>query len=169
MSGIDPKLTVLAPPQPGRAASSLGVVGASTLNEAAMLPSSLPSTTSRESSSPRRERFGLWPYVQIARVDHWFKNAFMMLGTILAVFYQPDLFAWVYLTPFALAVAATCLIASSNYVLNEILDGPRDRLHPKKRGRPVPSGRVNLPLAYAEWLLLGAAGLALAVSLNPYF
>ena len=32
----------------------------------------------------------VWPYVQIARVDHWFKNAFMLLGVVLAVFYQPQ-------------------------------------------------------------------------------
>jgi len=54
----------------------------------------------------------------------------------------------------AVAVAATCLIASSNYVLNEILDAPRDRHHPLKRSRPVPSGLVSVPIAYAEWILL---------------
>ena len=68
-----------------------------------------------------------------------------------------------------MAVAATCLVASSNYVLNELLDGPNDLLHPEKRQRPVPSGRVRPALAYAEWLLLVAAGFALAISLNIYF
>ena len=29
------------------------------------------------------------PYVSIARVDHWFKNSFMLLGVVLAFFYQP--------------------------------------------------------------------------------
>jgi decaprenyl-phosphate phosphoribosyltransferase len=54
-------------------------------------------------------------------------------------------------------------------VLNELLDGPRDRLHPEKRHRPVPSGQVRPGLAYAEWLFLAAAGLAIASSLNWYF
>jgi 4-hydroxybenzoate polyprenyltransferase len=117
----------------------------------------------------QREGFSLWPYVQIARVDHWFKNSFMILGTILAVFYQPELMTWSSVAVFALAVGATCLVASSNYVLNEILDGPTDRLHPKKRHRPVPSGKVSLPIAYTEWLVLGAAGLAVAVTINKYF
>lgn len=120
-------------------------------------------------SSVRTERGGIWPYVQIARVDHWFKNAFMVLGTILALFYHPALFTWDSLIPLALAAAATCLVASSNYVLNEILDGPMDRLHPKKRNRPVPAGLVNIPIAYAEWLVLGAAGLTLALAINRYF
>jgi 4-hydroxybenzoate polyprenyltransferase len=69
----------------------------------------------------------------------------------------------------ALASFATCLVASSNYVLNEILDGPTDRLHPKKRFRPVPAGLVSLPIAYAEWLLLGVVGLRLALQVNGYF
>jgi 4-hydroxybenzoate polyprenyltransferase len=116
---------------------------------------------------------GVWtivrPYVQIARIDHWFKNAFMLLGVILAVFYDPSVLTWASAWTLALAVAATCLVASSNYVLNEILDGPRDREHPDKRLRPVPAGRVRLPLAYAEWLLLAAAGLSLAATLNVYF
>jgi decaprenyl-phosphate phosphoribosyltransferase len=109
------------------------------------------------------------PYVQIARVDHWFKNAFMGLGVLLAVFYRPELFSWVNLTPLLIALAATCLIASSNYVLNEILDAPTDLAHPQKRFRPIPSGQVSLSIAYAEWLLLGAAGLRLALEVNWYF
>jgi decaprenyl-phosphate phosphoribosyltransferase len=114
-------------------------------------------------------RIDFWAYVQIARVDHWFKNAFMILGVILAVFYEPRLMTWGSLAPLFVAVAATCLVASSNYVLNELLDGPNDRLHPEKRYRPVPSGRVRPALAYAEWLLLAVGGLGLAWSLNPYF
>jgi decaprenyl-phosphate phosphoribosyltransferase len=112
---------------------------------------------------------GLWPYVQIARVDHWFKNAFMLLGIVLAAFYHPAVLSWGSIRPLFIAVLATCLVASSNYVLNEWLDGPNDRLHPEKRHRPVPSGRIKAPFAYAEWLLLAAAGFALAGSLNRYF
>jgi 4-hydroxybenzoate polyprenyltransferase len=111
----------------------------------------------------------VWPYVQIARVDHWFKNAFMLLGVVLAAFYVPEVVGWHSLAPLALAVVATCLVASSNYVLNELLDGPRDLLHPQKRHRPVPSGLIRPAFAYAEWLLLGAAGLGLAFTLNRYF
>jgi decaprenyl-phosphate phosphoribosyltransferase len=114
-------------------------------------------------------RPGLWPYVEIARVDHWFKNVFMLLGVVLAAFYVPGVVGWHSLAPLAIAVVATCLVASSNYVLNELLDGPRDLLHPQKRHRPVPSGLIRPAFAYAEWLLLGAAGLGLALTLNRYF
>jgi decaprenyl-phosphate phosphoribosyltransferase len=118
-------------------------------------------------SEPSRSR--VWPYVQIARIEHWFKNAFMLLGVVLAVFYEPAVARWASLVPLGIAVLATCLVASSNYVLNELLDGARDRMHPDKRHRPVPSGQVRPAIAYAEWLVLAAAGFALALSLNKYF
>jgi 4-hydroxybenzoate polyprenyltransferase len=105
-------------------------------------------------------------YVEIARPDHWFKNVFMLLGILLALFYRPELLTPAAIRPVGLAIAATCLIASSNYVLNELVDGPRDRLHPDKRHRPVPSGRVSAPAALLEWALLAVAGLGLAFSAN---
>jgi len=108
-------------------------------------------------------------YLQIARVDHWFKNAFMLLGVILAVFYEPQVASWSNVVPLIVAVLATCLVASSNYVLNELLDGANDQLHPEKRYRPVPSGRVRPALGYAEWLLLAAVGLGLSLTLNILF
>jgi 4-hydroxybenzoate polyprenyltransferase len=122
-----------------------------------------------EAPARRSGREGLLPYVSIARPDHWCKNVFMALGVVLAFFCHPELFgAWAPLQ-IGVAVLATCLIASSNYVINEILDAPSDRSHPVKRNRPIPSGLVKLPVAYAEWLLLGVAGLAVAWLLNPAF
>jgi len=111
----------------------------------------------------------LWPYIQITRVDHWFKNAFMLLGVLLALFYDPLLFTWASVFRLSLAVLATCLIASSNYVLNELIDAPYDRFHPVKKHRPVPSGLVQPMYAILEWLFLGATGLTIAFCLNSYF
>jgi 4-hydroxybenzoate polyprenyltransferase len=108
-------------------------------------------------------------YAAIARPDHWFKNVFMVLGVLLAAFYQPGLLRPEVIPPILGAVVASCLIASSNYALNEILDAPTDRRHPTKWRRPVPSGRVRLPLAYAEWLALAALGLAVAAWVNRPF
>jgi len=124
----------------------------------------MPSTTTDRSSTGK-----IWPYIQIARVDHWFKNAFMLLGVILAVFYKPEVASAGAIVPLAIAVLATCLVASSNYVLNELLDGERDKEHPEKKHRPVPSGQIRPAFAYAEWLILAAAGFWLASLLNVYF
>lgn len=123
----------------------------------------MPSTHAADASGPWLD------YVRIARPDHWVKNAFMLLGVLLAFFYEPGLSLWASLPRLALAVAATCLVASSNYVLNELLDGPSDRQHPEKRHRPVPSGRIRPAFAYAEWLALGAAGFALGALISLPF
>ena len=124
------------------------------------------------SSTLVRERSvtgGVRAYIQIARIDHWFKNAFMLLGVILAVFYDPQVLSWSSAWKLAIAVLSTCLVASSNYTLNELLDGPNDRLHPEKRFRPVPSGQIRPAFAYLQWLALAGVAFALALSLNFYF
>ena len=111
----------------------------------------------------------VWPYIQIARIDHWFKNVFMLLGVLLAFFYQPASFAWSSVPNLVLALVSTCLVASSNYVLNELLDAPYDRVHPVKKYRPVPSGLVQPGFAILEWFLLGATGMVIAFIVHPYF
>ena len=108
----------------------------------------------------------LLPYVSIARPDHWFKNVFMLGGVVLAVFYSADELEGVPWVPLAIGLFATCLIASSNYVINEILDAPKDREHPVKRLRPIPAGHVRLSLAYIEWILLGLLGILLGLAVN---
>lgn len=112
---------------------------------------------------------GVKAYLQIARPDHWFKNVFMLVGVALVCFYHPELITTSALAKVLWAFATTCLIASSNYVLNEILDAPTDLNHPVKQYRPIPSGLVKLPLAYVEWLGLGVAGLLMASAINRPF
>lgn len=102
------------------------------------------------------------PYIQIARFDHWFKNVFMLPGAVIAVTAEPDLLSWQMLFSLLLAVLATGLVASSNYVLNEIVDAPYDKVHPVKKQRPIPSGQVNLSVAYGLWLALAVAGFLVA-------
>ncbi|MCH5373324.1 MAG: UbiA prenyltransferase family protein [Planctomycetes bacterium] len=114
-------------------------------------------------------RAGILDYISIARPDHWFKNVFMVFGIVLAYFYQPNAVLNMNLGMLVWAFVATCLVASSNYVINEILDAATDRSHPTKRYRPIPSGRVRMPLAYLEWLVLGAIGLAMAWMVNTSF
>ena len=108
-------------------------------------------------------------YIDIARPSHWVKNVFIVPGVVLAVYFQPDVLTPALAWHFMIGLAAACLIASSNYVLNEILDAPFDLFHPEKKLRPVPSGRVRIPAAYAEWLLLAAAGFAVAAAVNLPF
>ena len=118
----------------------------------------------------RRSPFAvLWPYVQITRVDHWFKNAFMLLGVVLAFFWRPELVGLSTTLTLISAFFATCVVASSNYVINEVLDAPTDKLHPTKRERPVARGDVQVWIALLLWGGLGLLGIRWAFAINGPF
>ena len=67
------------------------------------------------------------------------------------------------------AFVAFCLFASSNYVLNDLLDLGADRAHPRKRLRPLASGQLPIPIGAA--LIVGclAVGVAVAMTLPMPF
>ena len=88
-------------------------------------------------------------HIQIARVDHWFKNVFMLPGAALAFVLSggvaPAPVAWL-----LLGIVSTCLITSANYTINEWLDAPFDRHHPVKRHRPSAAGRISGRLVWLQ-------------------
>lgn len=109
-------------------------------------------------------------HVAIARIDHWVKNVFVLPGLVIPLSIDPPAFDSRFWLRLLLGFLSIGLIASSNYVINEVLDGPLDKLHPIKKHRPVPSGRVHIPTAYVEWILLMMIGLALAWLVTyPFF
>ncbi len=106
-------------------------------------------------------------HIQIVRLDHSIKNIFVIPGLIvpLSVLREP-LLSVSLARNLLLGFLATTLIACSNYVLNEVLDAPFDRLHPKKQNRPAAQGLINVSVAYAQWLLMMVAGIALALMVS---
>lgn len=111
----------------------------------------------------------LMPYIRIARPDNWFKNVFVLPGILLAYYFSPGLFSAAGLAGIVAGFVCACLVASSNYVLNEILDAPTDRLHPVKRARPIPSGEANVAAAYWLWAALSILGLVASFAVNRPF
>jgi 4-hydroxybenzoate polyprenyltransferase len=108
-------------------------------------------------------------HIGIARPDYWFKNVFVIPGIIVALGTVSGVDAGNLAVRIAVGFVAICLIASSTYTLNEVLDAPSDRHHPEKRLRAVPSGRVSPGAAYVQWLLLFAAGIGLALTISVAF
>ena len=94
--------------------------------------------------------------VRCMRPGQWVKNLFV---------FAPVLFAndW-HKEGVLLRVTATfaifCMLASSIYLLNDVADAGADRLHPKKRTRPVASGELPAAVAIGAAVLLAAGGLA---------
>ena len=107
-------------------------------------------------------------HLRIARLDHSIKNIFVIPGIIVPLSllrsFPPNL--WRNLV---LGFLATTLVTCSNYVINEILDAPFDRLHPIKKDRPAARGLVNIPAAYVQWIAMMLLGVAIATRISAKF
>lgn len=99
----------------------------------------------------------LKPVIEAMRPHQWLKNALIFLPLMTA-----HQFAAVTIGQATLAFVVFSLVASSVYLLNDLLDLEADRAHPRKRLRPFASG--TLPIAWgtrlAPALLLIGFGLA---------
>jgi decaprenyl-phosphate phosphoribosyltransferase len=125
--------------------------------------------TVSQAALPKKARPSIKGHIEIARIDHWFKNVFVFPGAIAAWAMDPTHLADNILLRMVLGLASVCLVASSNYTINEVLDAPSDLSHPIKHTRPVPSGRVNVPLAYVQWLGLMVVGVWLGYLVSVPF
>jgi decaprenyl-phosphate phosphoribosyltransferase len=104
-------------------------------------------------------------YLKVLRPDHWLKNVFILFGHLVAIALLPAEVPQNRLelvSRIVLSLIPACLIASANYIINEILDAPFDRMHPTKRLRPVPSGTVKISILWAMMAAVTVAGFALA-------
>jgi decaprenyl-phosphate phosphoribosyltransferase len=120
-------------------------------------------------SSPLGRRATLGGHMKIARVDHWIKNVFVLPGIVVAISIDRSTLTAALPWHVVIGLISVCLVTSSNYVLNELLDAPFDREHPLKRNRPVPSGQVSIPLAYLEWIVLMIAGIGMSLIISIPF
>ena len=97
-----------------------------------------------------------------ARPKQWVKNVLVFAAPGAAgVLTHPRVLART-----LVMLAAFCLAASGTYFLNDAADVEADRLHPKKRYRPIASGAVPLRLGVGIGVALVVAGLAVAAVLG---
>jgi len=108
-------------------------------------------------------------HLKIARIDHWIKNVFVLPGIVVALSLDPSQLTYGLWLRIIVGLLSTCLVASSNYVINEIIDASADIYHPTKFARPVPSGDVSMPWAYAQWIALMIVGVGLAFTISFSF
>ncbi|PZR67400.1 MAG: decaprenyl-phosphate phosphoribosyltransferase [Solirubrobacterales bacterium] len=67
----------------------------------------------------------------------------------------------------ALACAAFCLLASGAYAINDVRDADEDRLHPRKRFRPVAARELTPGAALTLGFCLMLGGLAVCALVRP--
>lgn len=107
----------------------------------------------------------LFALFKTARPRQWLKN-FAVATTIL---FTGQLFNGKAFTATFWAFVAFCLLSSSSYFINDILDISRDKKHPFKKFRPIASGLVPLPIAGGMALLLLGIGMGLSFLLGKSF
>jgi 4-hydroxybenzoate polyprenyltransferase len=104
------------------------------------------------------EHGGIGSVVRALRPHQWAKNA--LVGVPLLVSHQ--ITQWTSVLQTTLAFASFSLIASSVYIINDLLDLPSDRVHPTKRRRPFASGVLSIPVGLAMAGALLLLGLTIA-------
>lgn len=105
------------------------------------------------------------PLLESLRPKQWTKNAVIFAALV----FDQQLFRPV---PFLRTLAAfglMCLLSSAVYLVNDLADIEKDRQHPAKRNRPLPSGRLAPRTAKVVAVLLPAVALPLAFLLDLRF
>jgi decaprenyl-phosphate phosphoribosyltransferase len=108
-------------------------------------------------------------HLAIARLDHSIKNLFVLPGVIVPLSIYPELLTRALIWKLAVALVSITLVACSNYVINEVLDAPFDRLHPTKKNRAAARGHVNVGVAYVQWIAMMLAGVAIGLFVGKMF
>jgi len=100
--------------------------------------------------------------IRLVRPRHWIKNVIVLFPVVFAM-RTDEVAAW---RDAGLATVAFCLAASAIYIFNDIRDRTTDRLHPRKKDRPLAAGEVSVAAAVVEALCLTAGGIVVALCVN---
>jgi decaprenyl-phosphate phosphoribosyltransferase len=113
-------------------------------------------------AAPRRPASLAAGLLRLARPRQWAKNVLVFAAPAAAGVLDnraPAIDA-------LLAFVCFCLASAGTYYINDARDVEADRLHPKKRTRPVASGVVPVPVAYVGGVVLLVAAVGLAFVVN---
>ena len=97
-------------------------------------------------------------YIKLLRPHQWIKNLFVLIPAFVAGILN------IQLQPLLLALIAFCLASSSIYVINDIFDADKDKLHPIKKSRPIASGKISNMEAWAIATILIGISFLIALS-----
>jgi decaprenyl-phosphate phosphoribosyltransferase len=101
--------------------------------------------------------------LRACRPRQWSKNLLVLAAPAAAsVIDRPPIAAQV-----AGAFVVMCLLSSSTYLFNDVRDREQDRLHPRKRARPVAAGDISPRIALRAAVALALAGIVLATAIAP--
>lgn len=121
-----------------------------------------PSHLSAPEPLPYSKPLGL---LRIARPKQWIKNGYLFAALVFSkhLLDMPNLLVSV------LGFCCFALASSSVYVLNDIVDAEQDKLHPKKRFRPIPAGVLSKPAAWVYLIVLTSVWVSASLILSRTF
>ncbi len=99
------------------------------------------------------------------RPRQWAKNGFIFAG----ILFDGQLLMWASMSRVLLGFVLLSLTASTIYLINDLVDIEKDRLHPKKRNRPLPSGRLPKPIGIGAAAVFPIIALGVGYVLSPAF
>jgi 4-hydroxybenzoate polyprenyltransferase len=105
------------------------------------------------------------PILRLLRPRQWIKNIVVLAGLVFAERLAQARFT----TAAFAAFAVFCTLSSALYVINDLIDAPKDRLHPEKRRRPIAAGEISPLVAGILGISLAIGSLWAAFSLGPRF
>ncbi len=103
-------------------------------------------------------------YIEMIRVKHWIKNFLIFLPLI----FSSNIFDLNKVLITLIAFISFSLVASTIYIINDIKDIEKDKLHPVKKNRAIASGRVSIKNANIAKYILIVAGILIG-SINILF
>ena len=112
----------------------------------------------------------LFLIIKTARPKQWLKNFALYSALIFSgfFFYNPsDAPSYFWTVTYAFFIF--CLLTSSIYIINDLIDISSDSKHPFKKNRPLASGKLPIPIAVFTAILLIAIVIFLSLSLPLFF
>jgi 4-hydroxybenzoate polyprenyltransferase len=103
--------------------------------------------------------------IVLLRPNQWIKNI-VVFG---ALIFAREFTDWVKVSRAFYAFVIFCLLSSTIYIINDIIDRDSDRSHPLKKSRPLAAGVVSPTAAWLMAAVIGAIGLALTATMPRPF
>ena len=99
------------------------------------------------------------------RPRQWIKNT----AIFAAIIFSGNLFNWDILQKVSLAFVVFCSLSSASYIINDIFDIKKDRLHPFKKFRPLANKDLSITYALVVAIILIAISFILGSMVTPAF
>lgn len=106
-------------------------------------------------------KYNAW--IKLLRIKHYIKNLIILFP----MFFSKEI-TMSNVTTILIGIIIFSLVSSMVYILNDISDIAKDRIHPEKCNRPLPSGDLTVKEAKIGWIVIGVitCGLVFICNIN---